>query len=235
MKFDPRNFFDLDGFRHKELFEDIDEVWKVLGPRLEQFIARTLSPGIRGRVMEGAWLLSDMIFIGEGTVVEPGALIKGPAIIGRNCEIRHAAYLRENVIIGDNCVVGHCTELKGCVLLNHVEAGHFAYVGDSVLGNHTMLGAGTKLANFKVDGSEVIVRDGDAAHRTGLVKFGAIVGDGCKFGCNSMSNPGTILEKNCIVMPASCVKGCVRAGATIEAPASRVQGPRPRGRKTQAT
>jgi len=216
MKFSPRDFFDLDQFRFRELFEDVELVWQVLGERLEDYIAATLVPEIHGRVMDGAWLQSDRIYVGEGTIVEPGALIKGPAIIGKNCEIRHAAYLRENVVIGDNCVVGHATELKGCVLLNHVEAGHFAYVGDSVVGNNVMFGAGTKLANYKVNGTEVIVHDGETDHPTGLVKLGAIIGDGCKFGCNSVTNPGTIMERNCIVMPASCARGCIAAGSTIE-------------------
>ncbi|HUW34429.1 MAG TPA: DapH/DapD/GlmU-related protein [Planctomycetota bacterium] len=216
MNFSPTNFFDLEQFRYREIFEGAELVWEVLGERLEDYIAATLTPEIRGHVMDGAWLMSDRIYIGEGTVVEPGALIKGPAIIGKNCEIRHTAYLRENVVIGDNCVVGHTTELKSCVLLNHVEAGHFTYIGDSVVGNNVMFGAGTKLANYKVNGTEVIVHDGDVDHPTGLVKVGAIIGDGCKFGCNSVTNPGTILERNCVVMPASCVRGCIAAGSTVE-------------------
>ena len=225
MKFNPAMFFDLEHFRYKEIFEGVELVWEVLGERLEEFIAGTLAPEIRGRVQDGAWLMSGRIFIGEGTVVEPGAMIKGPAIIGRNCEIRHAAYIRENVIVGDNCVVGHATELKGCVLLNHVEAGHFTYIGDSVVGNHVMFGAGTKLANYKVNGSEVVVHDGAADHRTGLAKFGAIVGDGCKFGCNSVANPGTVLERGCVVLPALAVRGCIPAGSVVEGPGSRIRKP----------
>ena len=225
MKFDPGNFFDLGHFRFREIFEDVDQVWDVLGERLEEFIAGTLMPDIQGRVMEGAWLMGDRIQIGEGTIVEPGALIRGPAIIGKNCQIRHTAYIRENVIVGDNCVVGHATELKGCVLLNHVEAGHFAYIGDSVVGNCVMFGAGTKLANYKVNGSEVVVHDGQDDHRTGLNKLGAIVGDGCKFGCNSVTNPGTVLERGCIVLPAVAVKGCIPAGSVVAGPSPTIRKP----------
>ena len=215
MKFAPEEFLDLDGFAHADLFAGAEPVWQMLGRPLAEYIRAGLEPEIRGTVMDGAWLMGNDIYIGEGTVVEPGAMIRGPAIIGRNCEIRHTAYIREDVIVGDNCIVGHATELKGCVLLDHVEAGHFAYIGDSVVGNHAMLGPGTKLANFKVDATEVIVRDGDVRHPTGLEKFGAIIGDGTKFGCNTVSYPGTLLGKGCIVLPCRIVRGCVPAGSVI--------------------
>jgi len=215
MNFAPSEFFDLDGCGCAELFAGVENIWQVLGRPIAEYIAANVKPEIRGTVMDGAYLISDNIYIGEGTVVEPGAMIKGPAIIGRNCEIRHAAYLREDVIVGDNCVVGHASELKGCVLLDHVEAGHFAYIGDSVVGNHAMLGAGVRLANFKIDATEVVVYDEGEKHRTGLDKFGAIVADGCKFGCNSVSYPGTVLGKGCLVLPCATVRGCVRAGTIV--------------------
>ncbi|HUS58651.1 MAG TPA: UDP-N-acetylglucosamine diphosphorylase [Planctomycetota bacterium] len=216
MNLQTNDFFELEGFQHSKLFDGTTNPWEVLGQALIDYIAANIQPGIHGRVMDGAWLMSDRIEIGEGTIVEPGAMIKGPAIIGRNCEIRHTAYLRENVIVGDNCVIGHATEIKASVLLNHVEAAHFAFVGDSVVGGHAMLGAGTRLANFKVDGSEVIVYAPNCNIRTGLTKFGAIVGDGCKFGCNSVSNPGTILGKGCIIMPCTAAKGCLPAGTRVK-------------------
>jgi len=215
MNFSPSEFFDLASFEHAALFEGAAAVWHVLGRPIADYIREHLRPEIQGTVMRGAWVAEEQVFVGEGTVVEPGAMIKGPAIIGRNCEIRHGAYIRENVIVGDNCIVGHATELKGCVLLNHVEAGHFAYIGDSLLGNRCMLGAGTKLANFKVDGSEVTVIDGCNRIATGLTKFGAILGDGCKFGCNSVSHPGSVFGKGCVVMPCNAVRGCFAAGTRL--------------------
>jgi len=215
MNYNPIEFLDLDSFEHAALFGGANAVWEVLGDRLAQYVRAHLQPGMQGRVMDGAWLAANDVFIGEGTIVEPGAMIRGPAIIGRNCEIRHTAYIRENVIVGDNCIVGHATELKGCVLLNHVEAGHFAYVGDSIIGSRCMLGAGTKLANFKIDGSEVFVLDGRSRLATGLTKFGAVLGDGCKFGCNSVSHPGALFGRGCIVMPGIAVRGCFPAGTRI--------------------
>jgi len=215
MNFAPGEFFELEGFACSDLFDGVETIWKILGRPLAEYIAAKLKPEVLGTVMDGAHLMGDNIYIGKGTIVEPGAMIKGPAIIGRNCEIRHTAYIREDVIVGDNCIVGHASELKGCVLLNHVEAGHFAYIGDSVVGNHAMLGAGVRLANFKVDATEVVVYDGGERHHTGLDKFGAIAGDGCKFGCNSVSNPGTVLGKGCIIMPCTTVRGCVLPGTII--------------------
>ena len=106
----------------------------------------------------GACLMDHDIFIGPGSVVEPGALIKGPTIIGGYCEIRQGAYLRGHCLVGDRCVVGHTTEMKHSVMLNGAKAGHFAYIGDSILGNRTNLGAGTKLANLKIIPTQVSVR-----------------------------------------------------------------------------
>jgi len=215
MKFDPPSFFDLSRFSHRKLFDGLERAWELLGRPLAEYIAAQLKREIRGTVMDGAHIIGGDVFIGEGTIVEPGALIKGPAIIGRKCEIRHTAYIRENVIVGDGCVVGHATELKGCVLLDNVEAGHFAYIGDSVAGNRVMFGAGTKLANYKLNGSEVVVHDTGADYRTGLNKFGAIIGDGSKFGCNSVSSPGTVVGRKCIVMPCTAIAGCHPDGSKL--------------------
>jgi len=154
----------------------------------------------------GSILFDDNISIGEGTVVEPGALIKGPTIIGRNTEVRQGAYIRGDCLIGDRCVVGHTTEMKGAVMLNNAKAGHFAYIGDSILGNNVNLGAGTKLANLRIIGSEINLRIEGKIYKTGLRKFGAILGDDVETGCNSVTNPGTLLGKTSIVYPNVNVK-----------------------------
>ncbi len=166
-----------------------------------------------GKVLEGAivlypgaCLMDDAIFLGPGSVVEPGALIKGPTIIGSYCEIRQGAYLRGNCLVGDRCVLGHTTEMKHSVMLDGAKAGHFAYIGDSVLGNRTNLGAGTKLANLKITGTPVGIRINDKIYDTGLRKLGAIIGDDTETGCNSVTNPGTLLGRRCLVLPALSVK-----------------------------
>jgi bifunctional N-acetylglucosamine-1-phosphate-uridyltransferase/glucosamine-1-phosphate-acetyltransferase GlmU-like protein len=149
----------------------------------------------------GSILFDDTISIGEGSVVEPGALIKGPTIIGRNTEVRQGAYIRGNCLVGDRCVVGHTTEMKSTVLLNNAKAGHFAYIGDSVLGNNVNLGAGTKLANLKIIDSDIILKVKGNIYKTGLRKFGAILGDDVQTGCNSVTSPGTLIGKDSLVYP----------------------------------
>ena len=155
----------------------------------------------------GACLLDKDIFLGPGSVVEPGALIKGPTIIGAQCEIRQGAYLRGHCLVGDRCVVGHTTEVKHSVMMDDAKAGHFAYIGDSILGNATNLGAGTKLANLKIIDSPVSVKVDGKRYDTGLRKFGAIIGDSTETGCNSVTNPGTLLGRHCLVYPAVSVRG----------------------------
>lgn len=166
-----------------------------------------------GKVLEGATiiyagavLMDDEISIGGGNVVESGALIKGPTIIGDNNEIRQGAYIRGNVIVGNNCVVGHTTEIKTAALLGESKAGHFAYIGDSILGK-VNLGAGTKLANLKIFESKIILNINGKKYKTGLRKFGAIFADGVETGCNSVTTPGTLLSKNVLLYPNTTARG----------------------------
>lgn len=154
----------------------------------------------------GVTLVDDQIYIGEGSVVEPGALIKGPTIIGKNTEVRQGAYIRGDCLVGNRCVVGHTTEIKVGVMLNEAKAGHFAYIGDSILGNGVNLGAGTKLANLRIDHSPVNLKINSQIYQTGLKKFGAIMGDQVETGCNSVTNPGTLLGTGAIVYPNTTVK-----------------------------
>ncbi|HOB86978.1 MAG TPA: glucose-1-phosphate thymidylyltransferase [Bacillota bacterium] len=157
-------------------------------------------------IFAGASLMDDRIYIGKGTVVEPGALIKGPTIIGDNTEIRQGAYIRGETLVGNDCVVGHATEVKSSVLLGGSKAGHFAYIGDSILGR-VNLGAGTKLANLKLVDSQVVLEINGIKYETRLKKFGAILGDGVETGCNSVTSPGTLLSKNVLLYPNCTARG----------------------------
>ncbi len=163
----------------------------------------------------GSVLWDDRIHLGPGCVVEPGALIKGPAIIGAHTEVRQGAYIRGTCIVGDQCVVGHTTEMKASVMLNEAKAGHFAYIGDSILGGSSNLGAGTKLANLKIRDTSVRVRVNGEIVDTGLRKFGAILGDRVQIGCNAVTNPGTVLGKDCLVLPVSSVRPGYYAPETV--------------------
>ncbi len=154
----------------------------------------------------GCVLWDDRIFLGAGTVVEPGALVKGPTFIGAHTEVRQGAYVRGKCIIGDRCIVGHTTEIKSSVMLDGAKAGHVAYIGDSILGAGSNLGAGTKMANLKMIGGAVGVRVRGEIIDTGLRKLGAILGDGVEIGCNAVTNPGTLLGKGSMVLPVTSVR-----------------------------
>jgi len=158
-------------------------------------------------IMPGAHLYDDRILLGPGSVVEPGALIKGPAVFGCDCEIRQGAYVRGDCWVGDGCVVGHATEIKGSIFLPGAKAGHFAYVGDSILGRNVNLGAGTKLANLKMISGTITISDGRERYDTGRRKIGAILGDRTETGCNSVTSPGTLMGPRCIVYPGLTVPG----------------------------
>ena len=168
---------------------------------------------VDGEVLEGAsifyagaCLLDDTIAVGNGTVVEPGALIKGPTIIGDNTEVRQGAYIRGTVIVGNRCVVGHATEIKNSIMLYGSKAGHFAYIGDSILGE-VNLGAGTKCANLKVFSSTITLDVEGTRHDTGLRKMGAIMGDHVELGCNTVTNPGTLLSRGVVSYPNTSLSG----------------------------
>jgi NDP-sugar pyrophosphorylase family protein len=219
----PADFFDLTHYAHRALFEDsrVEYVWDAL-KLLKEYLDHLIVPEIRGQVMPGAYLVGDKIFIDEGSVIEAGALIKGPAYIGKNTQVRHGAYVRERVLVGDNCVVGHATEIKDCIMLDGAHAAHFAYLGDSILGNHVNLGAGTRLANLKLDNSGVKIRLPERIYDTGLRKLGAIVGDRVQTGCNTVTNPGTLLAPDCRVYALSSPRGYYPPG-TIIRPAVRLE------------
>ncbi len=152
-------------------------------------------------VMAGAIFMGKDVQIGKGVLIEGGATIKSPAIIGDYTEVRQGAYLRGYCLTGQRCVLGHATEVKHSIFLNDAKAGHFAYLGDSVLGTNVNLGAGTKLANLRfLSGNVSIMVDGKSMD-TGRRKFGAIFGDDAQTGCNSVTNPGTLIGKQGILMP----------------------------------
>lgn len=152
-------------------------------------------------IMAGAILVGTHIRIGKGVLIEPGALIKSPTIIGDQTEVRHGAYIRGNCLIGRSCVVGHVTEVKNSIFMDGAKAGHFAYLGDSILGNRVNLGAGTKLANLRFIKGEVVISTPGGQVKTGLRKLGAILGDCVQTGCNSVTNPGTLLGRKSMVIP----------------------------------
>lgn len=182
-----------------------------------EFVVRMDGQVLEGAsvIYAGAVLMNEAVQIGRGTVIEPGALINGPAILGDATEVRQGAYIRGQVLVGSRCVVGHATEMKHAVMLGGSKAGHFAYIGDSLLGR-VNLGAGTKLANVKINHGDVKLRIQGRVYKTGLRKFGAVCGDGVELGCNSVTSPGTLLGKNVLVYPNTNVSGFHPADTVVK-------------------
>ena len=172
--------------------------------------------GISGMIVDlGARLgdeyqeVSSQVWVHKTAVVAPTAFLGAPTIIGANAEIRHCAFIRGSALVGEGCVVGNSVELKNVILFDRVQVPHFNYVGDSILGYKSHMGAGSVTSNFKSDGSLIAIRNGDEKMETGLRKIGAMLGDFVEVGCNSVLNPGTVVGKNSTIYPTSCVRGVV--------------------------
>ncbi len=193
----------------KELFSDAGNVWDVLD-KLQLFLKEQfMSKRVKGNYDED-------VFLGEGTIIEKGVLIKGPAIIGKNCFIDHSAYLRGGCLLGNNVHIGHSAEIKSSILLDNAAVSHLNYIGNSILGNSAHMSGGSIAANVRLDKKPVFIRLGDQKIKTGLQKFGSIIGDGSNIGVNAVLNPGTILGKNTIVYPLREVRGVHSEGETIK-------------------
>ncbi len=166
-------------------------------------------------IMAGVILDGGPLSLGKGVLVESGAFIKSPVILGDYTEVRQGAYLRGYCLVGKRCVVGHVTEVKHSIFLDDAKAGHFAYLGDSILGNQVNLGAGTKLANLRFTGGDVPIRTDQGQVSTGLRKLGAILGDHVQTGCNSVTNPGTLLGKKSMILPNTTAPSGYHANSSL--------------------
>ena len=151
------------------------------------------------------------VWVHRTAVVAPTAFLGAPCIIGAGTEVRHCAFIRGSALVGENCVVGNSVELKNVILFDNVQVPHYNYVGDSILGYKSHMGAGSLTSNVKSDQSLVVVHNGGEHIPTGLKKFGAMVGDYVEVGCNSVLNPGTVVGRHSNIYPLSCVRGVVPA------------------------
>ena len=201
-------FEDLNQTVAKELFEGCEYPWEVLAKIKDGIvkIGENLSLDEYDKIGEDVW-------IAKSAKVAPTAFIGGPAIIGKDTEVRHCAFIRGAAIVGDNCVVGNSVELKNVIMFNNVHVPHYNYVGDSILGFKSHMGAGSITSNLKSDETLVVVKNGDEKIETGLKKFGAMIGDHVEVGCNSVLNPGTVIGKNTNIYPLSSVRGVVKANS----------------------
>lgn len=198
------NMYDLEQTIAAELFKDIEYPWEAL-PKIGDFIKK-LGPTLDSNIFEKR---GEDIWIAKSVKIYDTATITGPLIIDEDTEVRPGAFIRGNAIVGKNCVVGNSTELKNVVLFNTVQVPHYNYVGDSILGYKSHMGAGSITSNVKSDKTLVVVKDGKEEIKTGLKKFGAMLGNGVEVGCNSVLNPGTVVCPNSNIYPVSCVRGVV--------------------------
>ena len=153
--------------------------------------------------------VSENVWVHKTAKVFPTAYLGAPCIIGPKTEVRHCAFIRGSALVGADCVVGNSVELKNVILFDHVQTPHYNYVGDSILGYYSHMGAGSITSKVKSDKKLVIVHNGTENIETGLKKFGAMIGDHVEVGCNSVLNPGTVIGRHSNVYPTSCVRGVV--------------------------
>lgn len=193
----------------KKFFENVNFSWEIL-PKIKDIIKTLLEEKSKNYT-----LYSEGVLIGKNVKIDRTATILPPTIIGNDVEIRSGAYIRGNVYVGDKCVVGNSSELKNCILLYHVQVPHYNYVGDSVLGNNTHMGAGSICSNLRSDGKKVVVH-ADKDYQTDLRKFGAILGDYADIGCGSILNPGTIIGKHTQVYPLTMTRGAYPKNSIVK-------------------
>ena len=196
--------YDLKETIAAELFEDAEYPWEVL-PKIHDFIIE-LGKRLPAELYEER---GENIWIAKSAKVAPTACLNGPLIVDEEAEIRHCAFVRGNAIVGKGAVVGNSTELKNVILFNKVQVPHYNYVGDSILGYKSHMGAGSITSNVKSDKTLVTVKGREVCIETGQKKMGAMLGDYVEVGCNSVLNPGTVIGRESNVYPTSMVRGVV--------------------------
>ena len=202
------DLYDLNETIAVDIFEGLKFPWEVL-PKIKDFIIKlgeTLPEDKFEKKGENIW-------IAKSAKVFPSAYIAGPCIIDEEAEVRHCAFIRGSAIVGKGCVVGNSTELKNVILFNKFQVPLYNYVGDSILGFKSHMGAGSITSNVKSDKTLVVVKSDGENIETGLKKFGAMLGDNVEVGCNSVLNPGTVVGRSTNIYPTSCVRGYIPANS----------------------
>ena len=203
-EFKISNLYDLNETIAAELLQTAEYPWELL-PKISAFILELGAKLPKDTYTE----IKEHVWVADSATIAPTSCINGPAIIDEDAEVRHCAFIRGSALVGEDCVVGNSCELKNVILFDHVQTPHYNYVGDSILGYYSHMGAGSITSNVKSDKKLVVVHNGEEQIETGLKKFGAMLGDHVEVGCNSVLNPGTVIGRNCNVYPTSCVRGVI--------------------------
>ena len=198
-----QQLYDLDHTLAAAYLAGFEYPWQALGGI--KHLILTLGPSLGDDYTE----LAPSVWVHKTASIAPTAWLGAPCIIGAGTEVRHCAYIRGSALVGENCVVGNSVELKNVILFDNVQVPHYNYVGDSILGYKSHMGAGAVTSNVKSDKSLVVVKNSNEKIETGLKKFGAMLGDFVEVGCNSVLNPGTVIGRHSNVYPTSCVRGVV--------------------------
>ena len=202
-----QQLFDLDHTQAKEYLSQFTYPWEAL-KGIKEFILQ-LGSTLGSDYQE----VSPQVWVHKTATVAPTAYLGAPCIIGAGTEVRHCAFIRGSALVGENCVVGNSVELKNVIIFDNVQVPHYNYVGDSILGYKSHMGAGSLTSNVKSDKTLVVVKNGQEQIPTGLKKFGAMLGDFVEVGCNSVLNPGTVIGRHTNIYPTSCVRGVVPANS----------------------
>lgn len=202
------DLYDLNHTLAKDYLSKFTYPWGALKGINDLIISlgQTLSPDEYEQVAENVW-------VHKTAKVAPTAYLGSPCIIGAETEVRHCAFIRGSALVGNNCVVGNSVELKNVILFDNVQTPHYNYVGDSILGYKSHMGAGSITSNVKSDKTLVTVKSKDEKIDTNLKKMGAMLGDYVEVGCNSVLNPGTVIGRNSNIYPLSCVRGVIPANS----------------------
>ena len=202
-----QELYDLDHTQAKAYLSQFTYPWEAL-KGIKEFILQ-LGSTLGSDYQE----VSPQVWVHKTATVAPTAFLGAPCIIGAGTEVRHCAFVRGSALVGENCVVGNSVELKNVIIFDNVQVPHYNYVGDSILGFKSHMGAGSLTSNVKSDKTLVVVKDGQEQMPTGLKKFGAMLGDFVEVGCNSVLNPGTVIGRHTNIYPTSCVRGVVPANS----------------------
>lgn len=201
-----KELLDLNHTLAKSFLENLENIWEILA-KLSDVILEIQKNLSKDEYEE----ISPQVFVHKSVKIMKPVFIGAPTIIGKNSELRQSALIRGCALIGENCVIGNSSEIKNAIIFDNVELPHFNYVGDSILGYRVHFGAGAVASNLKSDKSEVTIKFNENEIKTGLKKFGTIVGDYSEIGCNSVLNPGTIIGKNTSIYPLSSVRGVIES------------------------
>ncbi len=208
------DYIESNSLYFRNIFDGVGKPWAALS-RIESYIRKTGSQLLK---KEGFKEYERGVYVGKNTSINPNAEVKGPALIGKNSKVGASVVIRGGVIIGEGCNIGHGSEVKHSIVGNSTNIPHFNYVGDSIIGSNVNLAAGVILANWKygVSDLEVKVLTIKGKVGTGLEKLGAVVGDKVSIGCNSVTDPGSLIGKNTLIYPLTPIRGTIAANKIVK-------------------